>query len=72
MVGLIDASDLNKPLARMAWLLPMVELERAILDAVRDLKFTEEQQSKALENQATATKRRPEKSSAARLGNAPP
>src|ERR1019366_9049007 len=61
MVGLIDASDLNKPLARMAWLLPMVELERAILDAVRDLKFTEEQQSNALENQATATKRRQKK-----------
>ena len=50
MVGLIDASDLNKPLARMAWLHPMVELERAILDAVRDLKKSEEEQADALGN----------------------
>ncbi len=52
MVGLIDASDLNKPIARMAWLHPMVELERAILDAVRELEINEAEQSDALGDQA--------------------
>jgi hypothetical protein len=27
VVGLIDASDLNRPTARIAWLQPMLELE---------------------------------------------
>lgn len=35
LVGLVDASDLNKPLARLAWLHPLLELERAVLEAVR-------------------------------------
>jgi len=58
MVGLIDASDLNKPIARMAWLHPMVELERVILDAVRELKLNEAEQSDALGDQAKDAKTR--------------
>jgi len=58
MVGLIDASDLNKPIARMAWLHPMVELERAILDVVRHLKIDDQSQAEALRNQASATRKR--------------
>jgi hypothetical protein len=58
MVGLIDASDLNKPLGRMAWLHPMVELERAILDAVRDRKVDDKRQADALGNQAAHTQGR--------------
>jgi hypothetical protein len=58
MVGLVDASDLNKPIARMAWLHPMLELERAILDAVRDLRIDNKRQAAALEKQAASTKSR--------------
>ena len=58
MVGLIDASDLNKPIARMAWLHPMVELERAILDAVQELKINDAEQSYALGDQAKDAKTR--------------
>lgn len=61
MVGLVDASDLNKPIARMAWLHPMLELERAILDAVRDLRIDNKSQSAALENQAASTQSRKKK-----------
>jgi hypothetical protein len=58
MVGLVDASDLNKPIARMIWLHPMLELERAILDAVRDLCIDNKRQAAALENHAASTKGR--------------
>lgn len=58
MVGLIDASDLNKPIARLVWLQPMLELERAILDAVRYLGIDDERQAAALENEAAPTRRR--------------
>jgi hypothetical protein len=61
MVGLIDASDLNKPIARMVWLQPMLELERAILDAVRDLRIDNKRQAVALENDLTSTQRRQNK-----------
>ena len=53
VVGLIDASDLNKPIARIAWLYPMLELERALLDAVRALKISEVEQAGALGKHAT-------------------
>ncbi len=55
MVGLIDASDLNKPRACLAWLEPMLELERAILDVVVDQKINDKEQEKALGNAAKAT-----------------
>lgn len=48
MVGLIDASDLNKPRASLAWLEPMLELERSILDVVRERKIEDKDQEKAL------------------------
>src|SRR6266436_85007 len=48
VVGLIDASDLNKPIARIAWLHPMLELERSLLDAAKRFKITEEKQAHAL------------------------
>jgi hypothetical protein len=58
MVGLIDASDLNRPIARLVWLQPMLELERAILDAVRDLRIDNEQQAAALGKALASTKGR--------------
>lgn len=61
MVGLIDASDLNKPIARMVWLQPMLELERAILEAVRDLRIDNERQAVALANDSSSTKKRQQK-----------
>src|SRR5260370_12754521 len=61
MVGLIDASDLNKPRACLAWLEPMLELERAILDVVVDQKINDKEQEKALGNAAKATLWRQEK-----------
>lgn len=48
VVGLIDASDLNRPVARIAWLQPMLELERTILDAVRAHKIPDDEQAAAL------------------------
>lgn len=61
MVGLLDASDLNKPIACLAWLQPMLELERAILSVVADRKIDEQQQSAALGQQAKPTLRRQQK-----------
>ena len=60
MVGLIDASDLNKPIARLVWLHPMLELERTILDAVRHRRIDDERQAEALGNQAKRTRKRQE------------
>jgi hypothetical protein len=58
MVGLIDASDLNKPIARIVWLQPMLELERVILDAVRYLGIDDEQQAAALGKEAGSARGR--------------
>lgn len=61
VVGLIDASDLNKPIARIAWLHPMLELERSLLDAARMLKITDEKQAEALGTHTTVARRRQER-----------
>lgn len=61
MVGLLDASDLNKPIACLAWLQPMLELERAILTVVADRNIDDQQQLVSLEQQAKPTLRRQEK-----------
>ena len=58
IVGLIDASDLNKPIARIAWLHPMLELERSLLDAARMFKITEGEQAAALGQHATIARKR--------------
>lgn len=58
VVGLIDASDLNKPIARIAWLYPMLELERALLDAARAFKISEVEQASALGGHATVSRQR--------------
>ena len=58
VVGLIDASDLNKPIARIAWLHPMLELERSLLDAARRFKTTEEEQGHALRKHAKLARKR--------------
>jgi hypothetical protein len=58
VVGLIDASDLNKPMARIGWLHPMLELERSVLDAARALKISDEEQAMALGRKATAGARK--------------
>jgi hypothetical protein len=60
MVGLIDASDLNKPTARIVWLQPMLELERAILDAVRYLDIDDGRQAAALDREVGPARRRQE------------
>jgi hypothetical protein len=48
ILSAFDASDLNRPVARIAWLQPMLELERALLDAVRRLEISDDQQATAL------------------------
>jgi len=58
VVGLIDASDLNKPIARIAWLYPMLELERSLLDAARARGISEQDQASALGKHATAARKR--------------
>ena len=58
VVGLIDASDLNKPIARIAWLHPMLELERSLLDAARMFKITDGEQAAALDKHATVARKR--------------
>jgi hypothetical protein len=61
MVGLVDASDLNKPLARIVWLHPMLELERAILDASLARGISEAEQKMALGKAAKSAVNRREK-----------
>src|ERR1044072_7490911 len=48
MVGLIDASDLNKPRACLASVEAMVELGREVLTAVAERKIDENRQLRAL------------------------
>src|SRR6266404_1364136 len=43
-VGLVDASDLNKPIARLILHLPMIELERSIVTAIESRYPTDEEQ----------------------------
>lgn len=61
MVGLVDASDLNKPISCLAWLEPMLTLERAILDTVAERKIDEEHQAKALGVAAASARSRQRK-----------
>jgi hypothetical protein len=61
VVGLIDASDLNRPTARIAWLQPMLELERAVLDTVRRLEISDADQAAALGSRAVAARGRQRK-----------
>lgn len=58
LVGLIDASDLNKPIARLVWLQPMLELERAVLDAVQYHAIDDERQAAALGHEAGSARAR--------------
>jgi hypothetical protein len=58
VVGLIDASDLNKPIARIAWLYPMLELERSLLDAARTLEISQQDQASALGKHAAVARKR--------------
>src|SRR5207249_1397253 len=58
VVCLIDASDLNKPIARIAWLYPMLEVERSLLDVALMLKISDEEQERALGAHAKAARRR--------------
>ena len=67
VVGLIDASDLNRPVARIAWLQPMLELERTILDAVRAHKIPDDKQAAALGPSARAARSRQSKAKRANL-----
>lgn len=58
IVGLVDASDLNRPIARIAWLQPMLELEREILDALRRLGISDAEQAAALGRQEKGARTR--------------
>lgn len=58
IVGLLDLSDLNKPLARLTWLRPLLECEQAILMATLNSGFTEDEISRALGHAAESTRRR--------------
>ncbi|HEY4934495.1 MAG TPA: hypothetical protein VII23_23255 [Terriglobales bacterium] len=65
---MIDASDLNRPIARLVWLGPMLELERAILDAVRHLKIDDDRQYKALGRAGADTRKKQKKAQQHDLG----
>jgi hypothetical protein len=67
VVGLVDASDLNRPVARIAWLQPMLELERAILDAVRKLEIGDDEQAIALGDALNPARKRQNKAKRASL-----
>ena len=58
IVGLVDVSDLNKPLARLAYLQRMLELERAILDSVRFLEVSDAEQVAAIGGYAKKAQKR--------------
>jgi hypothetical protein len=67
VVGLVDASDLNRPSARIAWLYPMLQLERALLDRIRELHVSDDAQAKALGERAMEVLRRQRKAKRAEL-----
>jgi hypothetical protein len=48
VVGLVDVSDLNKPLARMVWLHPMLECEQRIIEQTVKREYEDAQISQAL------------------------
>lgn len=58
IVGLVDISDFNKPLAKLAWLRQILELEQSLLTRVAVSKLSEEAVIEALGPSAERTKDR--------------
>lgn len=61
IVGLVDISDLNKPLARLAWIRPILECEQALLSRAQEGNFTEDEIAKALGHVAKDVRKRQRK-----------
>jgi len=68
VVGLVDVSDLNKPIARLIWLHPLLEVEQAIFMEVRARKITDEEIRKALGSPTKEAERRRRKAKKEELG----
>lgn len=65
VVGLVDLSDLNKPLARLSWLHSLLELEQAVAMTVRPPSFQDSEVAVALGTRpANSAKKRKEKARA--------
>jgi len=61
VVGLVDLSDLNKPMGRLPWLHPMLEFEQYIVNKADGKGFTDEQILTALgKNAAKSVRKRRE------------
>jgi hypothetical protein len=58
VVGLVDLSDLNKPLARLTWLQPILECEQAIFMKTLLCRFSESEVAKALGDAAKGARTR--------------
>jgi len=52
VVGLVDVSDLNKPLARMVWLHPILECEQKIVEQTVKRGHDDDEITRVLENEA--------------------
>jgi hypothetical protein len=63
VVGLVDMSDLNKPLARLVWLHPMLECEQKIIEQTAKLGIDEDKIAEALGNISRAARKRQRKAS---------
>src|SRR6185295_10667692 len=57
IVGLVDISDINKPVARLAWLRSILECEQSLLGRVVVAKVSEAEIVEALGPAATNTKK---------------
>lgn len=58
IVGLVDVSDLNKPLARLVWMRPILECEQTLLNRIQGGNFTEVEVIEALGHAAANARRR--------------
>jgi len=58
IVGLVDLTDLNKPIARLAWFRPILECEQLLLNRVIASRLTESAIAEELGSAAAGVKRR--------------
>lgn len=68
VVGLLDLSDRNKPLARLVWLHPLLEMEQAIFTAVRTRGISDEAVREKLGSSAKRVEQRRHKARKEDLG----
>jgi hypothetical protein len=71
IVGLVDLSDLNRPIARLVFLTPMLECEQAIHLAVRARQLSEDRVREALGGHASRAADRRRRAAARQDLNAP-